>query len=84
MSHNPTDQCTNCGGFGHTRSECPWPRPGEEAARAHLAAPDVACMGGWCHVRDCCGRYHDTTAGAVSERLCIRGEEFPERMQVAA
>ena len=25
MSRNPTDQCTKCGGGGHSRSDCPWP-----------------------------------------------------------
>ena len=32
MSHNPKDRCTNCGGTGHSRSDCPWPKPGDEAA----------------------------------------------------
>jgi hypothetical protein len=30
MSRRPTDQCTNCGGFGNTLSDCPLPRPGDE------------------------------------------------------
>ena len=70
MSHNPDDFCTNCGGTGHSRSECPWPRPGEEAARARLAAGGPACMGGWCTERDTCPQHLTDDREHVVERVC--------------
>lgn len=39
----------------------------------------VACMGGWCHVRDRCAHHHSPSR-VVSERLCERGREEPEPM----
>jgi hypothetical protein len=37
----------------------------------------VACMGGFCPVRDRCAHYH-AVSRTVSERLCERGREEPE------
>lgn len=35
-----------------------------------------ACMGGWCAVRDHCGRFHQVADRAMpAERLCDAGEQ---------
>jgi hypothetical protein len=28
------------------------------------------CMGGWCHIRDWCKRYHQASSMRAAERLC--------------
>ena len=33
-------------------------------------APQPACMGGWCAVRESCGHYYRDTVLYPSERLC--------------
>ena len=37
----------------------------------------IACMGGWCAVRDRCAHYH-ARSGTPVERLCARGDESPK------
>ena len=43
-----------------------------------------ACMGGWCHFRDRCGRHVAIDRKNVSERLCPVGNEHPEPINLAA
>lgn len=38
--------------------------------------PDhIACMGGWCALRDQCPAYHAPFRGQPSERLCRVGQD---------
>ena len=43
-----------------------------------------ACMGGWCHFRDRCGRHVAIDRENVSERLCSVGNGQPEPINLAA
>lgn len=41
-----------------------------------IAVSDVlACLGGWCHVRDYCPHYHAKDRRAPNERLCLPGQD---------
>ena len=35
----------------------------------------VACMGGWCRIREGCVNYHSQDREEPSERLCRRGQD---------
>jgi hypothetical protein len=43
-----------------------------------LAGPSNArlgCMGGWCHIRDTCARYHAQRPLRIVERACETGHD---------
>lgn len=54
-------------------------RAGMPARQADLPA----CMGGFCHHRDHCGRHLTEHRHHVVERLCARGQEAPEPVRIA-
>ena len=39
MSHNPSDQCTRCGGSGHTVNDCRWPARSDGVIELTLPYP---------------------------------------------
>lgn len=41
-----------------------------------------ACMGGWCRSRAGCANYH-ATGHEPAERLCPKGQDFPEPIKAA-
>ncbi len=40
-----------------------------------MNATHMACMGGWCALRDQCPQYHAEFRGQPSERLCRTGQD---------
>ena len=40
-----------------------------------MSAMVLACLGGWCQIRDRCQHYHAEFRGQPSERLCIPGQD---------
>lgn len=43
---------------------------------------DAPCMGGWCKSRAGCLNYHQT-GPEPAERLCPKGQDFPEPIKAA-
>ena len=69
--------CTRCGD-DHQSKDCPLP------ALPLALAILPACLGGWCTRREQCGRHLTAYRDFVVERLCQRGHEQPEPIDLAA
>ena len=40
-----------------------------------MTQPDIACMGGWCSLRERCPQYHAVNRSHPAERLCHPGRD---------
>lgn len=44
----------------------------------------IACMGGWCSLREKCPHYTEAVRVNPSERLCVKGEDGKRAIEAAA